>query len=38
MTRERARFDAAKFELFMAWLGSVFDLFASCLASIARDC
>ena len=27
-----------EYELFVAWFVSVLDLFASCLASAARDC
>ena len=33
MTRE----GTTEYDLIVAWLGSVFDLFAACLASVARD-
>jgi hypothetical protein len=37
MNRERVQFDAAQFEVFLTWLASVVELFANCLASVARD-
>ena len=37
MASEGTRPNAFEYELFVAWLGSVFDLLASCLASFARD-
>ena len=36
MNRESVQFDAAQFEVFLTWLASVLELFASCVA-VVRD-